>query len=61
MEIFLFVPNHNRFFYSHLKTGTKRGFSVSALLPPAAPTFTVLAAVSTQNLIKMKTNKRIPK
>jgi hypothetical protein len=32
MEIFLFVPNHDRFFYSRLKKGTKRGFDVSAPL-----------------------------
>ena len=64
MEIFSFVPNHDRLFLTAIWRQAPN--VVSPLLcrcctiTSATLIFTVLAAISRQNLIKMKANKRYP-
>jgi hypothetical protein len=62
MEIFLFVLNHDRFFFTAVWRKAPNAvwtyLRCCCNITPATLIFTVLAAISRQNLIKMKANKR---
>jgi hypothetical protein len=64
MEFFSFVPNHDRLFFTAVWRKAPNAVSTylrrCCTVTPATLIFTVLAAISRQNLIKMKANKRYP-